>query len=218
MSTTVVFGAAGRIGSRICAAAADIGDRVVAVVRTPGHANINDGGGRRIQVVDGDAREPRSVAKVVAGADAIISAIGIKTADLNDESLAHGAQGLIAGALMTGVNRLLFVGGAGSLEVLPGIQAVDTPDFPTAYKPGALAQRRALQVFRSPLADIDWTYVSPAAEIAPGMCTGTYRIGYEQMLVDDLGVSRISMEDYVVAILDVLRDERYFRKRITVAY
>jgi putative NADH-flavin reductase len=191
---------------------------VVAVVRRP-DAHDFPASGAAFQVVLGDAADPKSVNRAAGNVDAIISAVGIKTNDLKDDSLAESARGLIAGARMAAVKRLLFVGGAGSLEVSPGIQAVDAPDFPAAYKPGALAQRRALAVFRSSSADdLDWTYVSPAAEIAPGTRTGTYRIGYEQMLFDTQGASRISMEDYAVAILAVMQNSKYARKRITVAY
>ncbi|HLZ57791.1 MAG TPA: NAD(P)H-binding protein, partial [Ktedonosporobacter sp.] len=110
----------------------------------------------------------------------------------------------------------IVVGGAGSLEVAPGLHLVDTPDFPAAWKPTALAHRDALEVYRK--ANLDWTYVSPAALIAPGERTGTYRTGTDKLLTDEKGESRISAEDYAIAILDEVEHPHFIRRRFTVAY
>ena len=48
---------------------------------------------------------------------------------------------LIAAAKASGVGRYLVVGGAGSLEVAPGVRLVTTPNFPAQYK--AEAERAA---------------------------------------------------------------------------
>jgi putative NADH-flavin reductase len=109
-----------------------------------------------------------------------------------------------------------MVGGAGSLEVAPGLQLVDTPDFPAAWKSNALAAREALQIFRA--ADVDWTYVSPAAIIRPGERTGAFRVGTDQLLTNEKGESIISVEDFAVAILDEIETPRFVRRRFTVAY
>jgi putative NADH-flavin reductase len=128
-----------------------------------------------------------------------------------------GAKALIEGLRQSGVRRLVVVGGAGSLEVMPGVQLVDTLDFPAAWKPVALAHRDALAVYRL-AEDLDWTYVSPAALIEPGRRTGLYRTGTDQLLVDDKGVSRISVEDFAAAMLDEIKKPRFLRRRFTVAY
>jgi putative NADH-flavin reductase len=112
--------------------------------------------------------------------------------------------------------RLIVVGGAGSLEVSPGVQLVDTPDFPPAYKKLALAHRDALEIIRK--APFDWTYVSPSAEIDEGSRTGHFRTGANQLLVDSSGRSRISMEDFAVAILDEVEKPKFSRARFTVGY
>uniref|UniRef100_UPI000B10B595 NAD(P)-dependent oxidoreductase n=1 Tax=Actinomadura kijaniata TaxID=46161 RepID=UPI000B10B595 len=117
-----------------------------------------------------------------------------------------------------GVRRLVVVGGAGSLEVAPGTRLVDTPDFPAIYKNESLAQAELLQVIRAEAGDLDWTYVSPAAEIAPGERTGTFRTGGDRLLADAAGDSRISAEDYAVALVDELEKPQAVGRRITVAY
>ncbi|MBO4272932.1 NAD(P)-dependent oxidoreductase [Microbispora triticiradicis] len=116
-----------------------------------------------------------------------------------------------------GVRRLVQVGGAGSLEVAPGVRLVDTPDFPEVYKKEALAGAATLALYRE-AGDLDWTYVSPAAEIAPGERTGSYRLGGERLLTDAEGRSFVSAEDYAVAVADLLEKGGHARERITVAY
>jgi putative NADH-flavin reductase len=110
----------------------------------------------------------------------------------------------------------IIVNGAGSLEVAPGVQLIDTPDFPAAWRPVALAHRDALQVYRA--SDLDWTALSPVAFIAPGERTATYRTGTDRLLTDEEGQSRISAEDYAVALVDEIETPRFVLQRFTVAY
>jgi putative NADH-flavin reductase len=115
--------------------------------------------------------------------------------------------------------RLIAVSGAGSLEVKPGLQLVDTPDFPAAWKPAALAHREAIEVYRKAgFAEFDWTAVSPSAVIEPGTRTGHYRTATDQLLVDAQGNSRISAEDFAVAIVDEIEKPKFVEQRFTVGY
>src|SRR5207245_11451268 len=122
------------------------------------------------------------------------------------------------GRPQAGVRRLLLVGGAGSLEVRPGLQLVDTLEFPAAWRPVALAHRDALAVYRAAPPGLDWTYFSPAALIEPGKRTGTYRTGNEQLLTDRMGKSRISAEDFAVALLDEVERPAHVPQQITAPY
>ena len=92
------------------------------------------------------------------------------------------------------------------------------PDFPEAYKAEAREGREALAVWRSEAQGLDWTYLSPAAEIGPGQRTGTYRTTADQLLVDDKGKSFITFEDYAVAVLDELEHPQHAGRRFGVAY
>ena len=103
------------------------------------------------------------------------------------------------------------------LEVSPGVRVLDTEDFREEWKPDALAQAEALDVYRSATTDVDWTYVSPAAVLEPGERTGEYRTGDDRLLVDDEGNSAISMEDFAVALLDEAESADHVRRRFTVA-
>lgn len=127
------------------------------------------------------------------------------------------AAALVATAKQAGVRRLLVVGGAGSLEVEPGVALVDTPDFPAAYKAEALAGRTFLDTLRSET-ELDWTFLSPSASFEPGERTGTFRVGADQLLADASGASRITMEDYAIALVDEIESPKHSRSRFTVGY
>jgi putative NADH-flavin reductase len=100
----------------------------------------------------------------------------------------------------------------------PGVRLVDTPEFPGLYKSEALAAAERLGVIRAEAGDLDWTYISPAAIIEPGERTGTFRTGGDRLLTDAAGDSRISAEDYAIALVDELEKDNAVQRRITVAY
>src|SRR6185436_13691801 len=213
----VLFGATGNVGRRVAAEALSRGHEVVGVVRDPAAVTASD---PRVRRVKGDATNADSVAEVVKGADAVVSAISPRpnARGLAAPSLVANARAVIAGLRRAGVKRVLFVGGAGSLEVAPGQQLVDQPGFPEAYKAEALERREALAVWRREAGGLDWTFLSPAAEIAPGDRTGRYRTTGDQFLVDAAGKSFITFEDYAVAVLDELEHPRHVGRRSGVAY
>ncbi len=204
-----LYGASGMIGSRILDELLRRGHLVTAVVRDP--SKISRTG---VTARAGDVLDAHSVAETAKGADAVISAYA-PPADAT-ERLSAATRSLIAGLQEAGVRRFLMVGGAGSLEAAPGLPLMDTPNFPAVYKPYAIAHRDALAVLRQ--ADLDWTNISPAAVIEPGERTGKYRTGGEILLVDEQGQSRISAEDYAVAMVDELEHPRHVRQRFTIAY
>ncbi len=194
----VVFGPTGMIGRPITTELEQRGHQVIRASRATG----------------ADITSPESVAATAAGADAIISAVSARGVD---HTLADVARSLIDGARTAGVRRVLVVGGAGSLEVAPGVRLVDTPDFPEEWKPEALQHADALEVYRA-IDDLDWTFVSPAAFIHPGERTGHYRLGGDQLLTDEDGNSEISAEDYAIAIADLIERDDHNRQRVTVAW
>jgi putative NADH-flavin reductase len=213
----VVFGATGNVGQRVVAEALRRGHEVVGVVRDPEAVQSPD---PRVNLVKGDATNADSVAKVVRGTDAVVSAISPRpnARGLPAPSLSANARALLKGLRSAGVKRVLYVGGASSLEVAPGKALADTPDFPEIYRAEAREGRDALAIFRNEAKGLEWTYLSPAAEIAPGKRTGKYRTTGDQLLVDDKGKSFITFEDYAVAVLDELERPQHVAKRFGVAY
>jgi uncharacterized protein len=213
----VLFGATGNVGRRVAGEALRRGHDVVGVVRDPGAVQAPEAG---VRLVKGDATKAGSVGEVTKGADAVVSAISPRPnpRGLAAPSLVENARALIAGLRRSGVKRVLFVGGAGSLEVAPGRQLMDQPGFPEAYKAEAGEGRDALRVWRTEAAGLEWTYLSPAAEIGPGERSGRYRTTGDQFLADASGRSFITFEDYAVAVLDELEQPRHVGQRFGVAY
>jgi putative NADH-flavin reductase len=209
-----LFGANGTIGQRILQEALSRGHNVTAIIRNPSKLQITN---PDLIVIKGDVLDPASVAETVTGHDAVISAIGpAHDGSSQADFLLKAAHSLIDGLNRTSVRRLLIVGGAGSLEVAPGLRLLDTPDFPPAWRGSANAHADALEIYKT--AHLDWTYLSPAAFIQPGERTGTYRTGTDQLVTDAEGKSHISAEDYAVALIDELENQKFNRRRFTVAY
>jgi len=205
----VLFGASGMIGSRILKELLHRGHTVTAVVRNP--EKIAAYGAF---VVIGDILDPRGVAAAAKGAQAAISAYAPPPGD--EIMLSAATRSLLEGLTVAGVRRLIVVGGAGSLEVAPGVLLVDAPGFPPEYKTIALAHREVLPILQA--SSLDWTFLSPAAFIQPGERTGKFRLGGTQLLADEKGESRISAEDYAVALVDELENPLHIRRQFTVAY
>ncbi|HEX6628031.1 MAG TPA: NAD(P)-dependent oxidoreductase [Gemmatimonadaceae bacterium] len=213
----ILFGATGNIGQRITAEALQRGHEVIGVVREPSQSTSPD---PRVTLVKGDATNPDSVAKVVKNSDVVVSAISPRpnTRGMPAPKLADAAHALIKGTKKAGVKRLLVVGGASTLEVAPGVRLLDAPGFPEIYKAEAREGADSLDVYRSEGGGLDWTFISPAAEIFPGQRTGEYRTTDEQLLTDENGKSQITMEDYAVAVVDEIEHSRHAGARFGVAY
>jgi hypothetical protein len=212
----VVFGVTGHVGQRIAREALERGHEVVGVVRDSARSQSPD---PRVRLVQGDATDAASVAAAVRGADAVVSSVSPRPGTTGTApSLADAARGLIAGLRRAGVKRLVVVGGAGSLEVAPGVALMDAPGFPDAYRAEAEQGRESLAVYRAEAEGLDWTFLSPAIVIQPGERTGKYRTTGDQLLTDEQGNSTISYEDYAVALLDELEKPQHVGRRFGVAY
>lgn len=205
-----LYGATGQIGRRVLEELLQRGHSVTAVVRDPAKL----GARARLTLVPGDVSDVAGIAAASKGADALVSAYG--PGPEHPEKLLPVTRNLIAGAEQSGVPRFLFVGGAGSLEVAPGVTLIDSGHLPEEWKGIAIAHRDALEMARA--SAINWTCLSPAGFIQPGERTGKFRLGTDRLLTDDRGESRISMEDFAIALVDEMENPQHERKRFTVAY
>ncbi|MGA7778269.1 MAG: NAD(P)H-binding protein [Paraburkholderia sp.] len=207
-----LFGATGMIGSRIATEAARRGHQVTALVRDPARV---PGGDVNLRAAQADVLDAASIAATTRGHDVVASAYAPPSDDVG--VLTKATRALVEGVRAAGLKRLVVIGGAGSLEVAPGKQLVDAEGFPDAYKAVALAHRDAFDYYRT-VSDLDWTVFAPAALIAPGERTGTFRTGADTLIADADGNSRISAEDFAIAFVDELEQGRFIRKIATVAY
>jgi putative NADH-flavin reductase len=203
-----IIGATGYTGSRILAEALDRGHEVTAIVRNPENLAARPG----LTAAKGDATDPASLASLLAGNEVVVSAF-----NPGKDETGKGTASIVEAVKRAGARRLVVVGGAGSLEVAPGRLLVDQLDFPAAWKDGALKTAAFLDALRAEH-ELDWIFVSPAAKLSPGERTGKYRLGGDQLLTDQRGDSRISIEDYAVAMLDEIERPSYRRTRFSVAY
>jgi putative NADH-flavin reductase len=217
----VLYGATGKAGSRILTELLGRKHEVVAVVRgldkDPDRLAPNDG----LTAVDGDLSSVGAIAERIGGAQAVVSAYGPppdRTQELIDVTKRQIAavQQVSQQASSGHAPRLVVVGGAGSLEVAPGVTLESAKDFPAALRPIAQAHEKALELLRE--SSIDWTYLSPSAFFEPGPRTGKFRLGQDALLTAADGKSWISMEDYAIALVDELEQPQRRRQRFTVGY
>lgn len=208
-----LIGASGFIGSSLLEEALSRGHQVKALVTRPERVASRD----NLSVEKSDVMDTAALTDQLNGVDIVLSAFsGHAQEDVYDYYL-KGFQSILAATQAAGVPRLLIVGGAGSLEVAPGLQLIDTEEFPVIYKPTAEGARTALQQLRAQTAQT-WTMLSPAAEIFPGERTAQFRLGTDTLLTDADGNSRISVQDYAIAMLDELENPQHANRRFSVAY
>lgn len=212
--TVGVIGATGWIGGLVVGEALDRGHQVTAIVRDLSRAEALDAraGAAVASIIDQAA-----VAGAIEGDDAVVSAY--RAPREQPEEMLIAARALIDAARQTGVRRIVWTGGTGALQVPGGGgDIVDQPGFPAEWKAPTLAHRDTLKLFRREAADLDWTYVSPPVLIEPGDRTGSYRVGNDELLLDEQGQSRISAEDLAAAVLDLLERAEHCGRHITLAY
>jgi hypothetical protein len=199
-----VVGASGRAGSRIVAELSRRGHTVTAIARAPDKIAALP----NVTAKQGDAHDQAALTALLAGHDAAVSSIHF---------LASDPAKLIGAAKDSRIGRYLVVGGAGSLEVAPGVRLVTTPTFPAQYKAEAEKGAAFLDLL-SQEKELNWTFLSPSALFVDGERTGKFRLGTDQLLTAADGKSWISFEDFAVALADEIERQAHVRKRFTVGY
>lgn len=204
----VLYGASGNAGSRILDELQSRGHQVTAAVRNPdklpaGTKSVRD-----------DLSNVDRIAEIIAGSDAVVSAY-MPPPDDTDQLVPVTGR-LVDAVRKAGNPRLIVVGGAASLEVAPGVTLLSSGHLPAPWVPIATSHAKTLDLLKS--TDIPWTYFSPAGFFEPGQRTGKFRLGKDQLITDARGESRISFEDYAVALVDELDHPAHIRQRFTIGY
>ena len=203
MAKIALIGASGNAGSRILKELSDRGHQVTAIARNPEKIAALP----NVVAKKGDVFDQAVLSELLKGHDAVISSVHFTASD---------PATLIEAVRASGVQRYLVVGGAGSLEIAPGQRVVDLPDFPAAYKAEATKGAEFLDKLKQEK-QLDWIFLSPSAEFVPGERTGKFRIGKDNLLSNEQG-SRISFEDYAIALADEIEKPQHSRQRFTVGY
>jgi hypothetical protein len=205
-----LYGATGKSGSRILTELLTRGHQVTAIVRDPAKLAARPG----FTVVQGDVASVDGIASRIKGADAVVSAYAPPPND-TDQLLSVTGR-IIEAVKQAGVPRLLIVGGAGSLEVAPGMTVIASGHVPAEWLPIAVSHANLLEQVKK--SEINWTYFSPAGFLVPGERTGKFRLGTNQLIANEQGDSRISLEDYAIALVDELETPKHERERFTIGY
>lgn len=209
-----LIGATGFVGSAILNELTSRNHEVTAIARTPKEAeNVN--------WVAADIFNSDALAEILKGNDLIISAYnaGWTNPNIYDDFIA-GSKAVQEAVKKSGINRFIVIGGGGSLFVAPGLQAVDTPDFPKEYYVAATAARDYLNIIKEEK-ELDWAFFSPAFEMHAGTTTGRtgkYRLGLENPVFNDEQRSILSVEDLAVVIADEAETPKHHQIRFTAGY
>jgi putative NADH-flavin reductase len=156
-----------------------------------------------------------TIAETIAGADAVVSAYA-PPPDNTDALLDVTKRQIEAVKKAGGKARLIVVGGAGLLEVAPGVTLIKSGYLPAEYLPIATSHENALGILRG--SDINWTYLSPAAYFVQGERTGKFRLGTKELVADAKNDSRISFQDYAIALVDEIEKPQHERGSFSVGY
>ena len=209
-----LYGATGNAGSRILTEMLSRGHKVTAIARDPGRIKPQP----NLSVRQGDVSSPAAIAANIQGADAVVSAYAPPLGDTGQ--LIAVTQRFIEAVGQAGAvgkaPRFLYVGGAASLEVAPGVTLLESGHLPPEWQAIAKSHSDALDLIKK--SGIDWTCFSPAAFFGPGQRTAKFRLGKDQLISDAQGNSKISMEDYAIALVDELENPRNERQRFTIGY
>jgi uncharacterized protein len=206
-----LYGATGKSGSRILKELVSRGHQVIAITRSRSKVPDPDVG---VSVRHDDLSDPNNIAAAVDDVDAVVSAYA--PPHDNPEAIVGVTQRQVAALSRNGKARLVVVGGAGGLNVAPGVTLLDSGYLPEAYRPIAGAHVQALNVLKA--SETDWTYLAPAAYFEPGQRTGKFRLGKDELIANEQQDSRISMEDYAIALVDELEQPRHRRQRFSIGY
>jgi putative NADH-flavin reductase len=209
-----VIGGGGMIGGRVVREALDRDHAVTVVVRDPSKVAASH---ERLSVVAGDVLDA-AIGGVVECQEVVVSAVGTARAAEPDYSIYVDAATSLVSVLRglgPAAPRLIVVGGVGSL--LDSSRRLLLERVPEDRRPEHDGQKAALDFYRT-VSDVRWTYVCPPGRIEPGDRTGFYRLGEDELIVDEHGESSISMEDFAVALLDEAEQPRHIGSRFTVGY
>ena len=215
-----LLGATGFVGAPILTEALSRPDvAVTAIVRNPAalapHPQLT---AQRGDVFDADALK-----QGLRGHDTVIHAFhpgrNCSPDEVYDQSVA-GHRAIIDATKAAGVARLVCVGGAASLMTPEGKEYIDSTLWDKAFDPyrNSIIGTRALYYLLKEETALDWVFLAPSAWLRPGERTGIFRTSANDMLFGPDGTSRISMEDYTLALIDEVLTPAHHRERFTVGY
>jgi putative NADH-flavin reductase len=206
-----IFGATGGTGSCLVEQAVAAGHEVTAVVRDPARLAIP--AGPRLRIVSADVMDSAAIGPAIAGADAVVSALGPHGTGPTTISQ-DSARSIIQAMQKSGVRRLLTVSGSVVSDTGEG------PVMRYLLKPIVRAtmlrnvcadMRRAEDEVRA--SHLDWTIMRPP-RLTDKAGTGTYRTVTDRNLPRGYTISRA---DLAACMLTLLDDESATQRYVAIA-
>lgn len=215
MQNVLLLGATGFVGSALLSELLSRGHQVTALVRDPAKLPQHE----RLTAVQGDVTDVDALVQAMQSKDAVISAYNPGWTNPNiKRDTEENYPKILRAAKLAGAPRLLIVGGAGSLFVAPGVRVMDTGALPEEIMDGVRSLAAFYLDHLMAEKELDWVFFSPAGMLEPGERTGVFRLGKDELIVDAEGNSRISVEDYALAMVDELEKPQHHRERFTIGY
>ncbi|KRD18231.1 NAD-dependent epimerase [Mycobacterium sp. Root265] len=193
-----VFGANGQTGRLLTQQVLDAGHDAVAVTRKPAGFPLS---GERLRVAEADAHHPADVAAAVAGADAVISVLGVPMGLRRIDTYSVAAQNIVKAMADSGIRRLIAVSST-AVATYPGrtgaplaLKFVE-PVLKTSIGRTTYADQRAMEAVVSGCG-LDWTVVRPS-----GLFDLDHVTEYVAGKVDPVGAftSRTDLAHYLLAL------------------
>jgi putative NADH-flavin reductase len=206
-----IFGATGATGTCLAGQAVAAGHEVTAVVRDP--ARLAAAGRDRMRVITADVMDPAVIGAAVAGADAVVSAIGPRGTGRTTVSQ-DSVRSIIGAMGEAGTRRLLTV--SGSVVTDEGEGAVMSYVLKPLVRATVLRHvcadmRRAEELVRG--SGLDWTIMRPP-RLTDRPATGAYRTAIDRNLARGYTVSRA---DLAACILGLVDDPAAVGRRVSIA-
>lgn len=211
-----VIGTTGFVGKNITNELTNRNHSVTGISR-----NVETQDNANLTTVSADVTDVNKLAEILKGNDVVVSAFnaGWENPNIYNDYLI-GSKAIQEAVKLAGAKRYIVIGGAGSLYVAEGIQAVDTPEVPEEFREGGKASRDYLNILKSET-ELDWVFFSPPFEMHPHIKTGRtgkYRIGTDSPVFNDEKISMLSVEDLAVVIADEIENQQHNQQHFTAAY
>ena len=192
-----VFGASGKTGRLVVEQGLERGDEVVAFVRD---ASRIDRSHERLEVVEGDAREPDAVADALRGSDAAISVLSLARPG-DEPQQSEATRSILETAKAEGARRIV---------VTANNHVFHDDEVPPELAAFAREHRRNRDLLRA--SGLDWTIVaSPTLADDPG--TGSFAVSVDEKAPG----KRTAREDLATAALDALGHDDWIARIVGVS-
>jgi putative NADH-flavin reductase len=197
-----IIGVSGNVGKRIAEEALNRGHLVTGIARRIDNITVRE----NLTLKVGEISNPEALGGILKGHDAVVSSV--KYTDFDADQLLKAVR-------LSGVKRYLAVGGAGTLEISPGVTVLQSGKLPDFVVPSSRGAQKFLDMLRS-VNDLNWTVLSPALDFSAGERTSKFRLGVDELITDEYGKSAVSFEDFAIALLDEIEDPRHLKSRFTI--